>query len=201
MPRWPRFTLRERVAATTRLSWSSPAAARAGGGGVPCRPGARHHQCGGEPQHCQRRVHQQGVAGSDDGGAANLAYTWASVQAPAAVQFSANGTSAAKSTTATFSCAGTYRAPGGTVADAQKASAQSTVNVTVSQSLGIVKITPATACDDDRGDHGAVLCAGHRSVRRGRVVTGARLDRERRRHHRNGRFVHGGLQCQVVPTP
>jgi hypothetical protein len=48
---------------------------------------------------------------SDDGGEANLTYTWEVVSAPAgaaSVRFSANGTNAAKVTTATFDQIGTY---------------------------------------------------------------------------------------------
>jgi hypothetical protein len=49
------------------------------------------------------------VLGADLAGESNLTYTWATTGTPpAAVGFSANGTNAAKSTTATFSAAGTY---------------------------------------------------------------------------------------------
>ncbi len=49
------------------------------------------------------------MLGADDGGEANLTYTWATTGTPpAAVTFSANGTNAAKNTTATFTKAGTY---------------------------------------------------------------------------------------------
>ena len=47
------------------------------------------------------------VLGADDGGEANLTYTW-SFTGPATVNFSANGTNAAKNTTATFTKTGTY---------------------------------------------------------------------------------------------
>src|SRR5205809_6925429 len=47
------------------------------------------------------------VLGADDGGEANLTYTW-TANGPAAVSFSANGTNAAKNSTATFSAAGSY---------------------------------------------------------------------------------------------
>ncbi|HYV38992.1 MAG TPA: PKD domain-containing protein [Gemmataceae bacterium] len=47
------------------------------------------------------------VLGADDGGAANLTYTW-TVSGPAAVTFSANGTNAARNTTASFTQSGTY---------------------------------------------------------------------------------------------
>ena len=46
---------------------------------------------------------------TDQAGEANLTYTWATIGAPPApVTFSANGTNAAKNTTATFAKAGTY---------------------------------------------------------------------------------------------
>src|SRR5213075_2735314 len=49
------------------------------------------------------------VLGADDGGESNLTYTWSLVPgAPASVTYSANGTNAAKNTTATFTKAGTY---------------------------------------------------------------------------------------------
>ncbi|HEY3127805.1 MAG TPA: PKD domain-containing protein [Candidatus Limnocylindria bacterium] len=47
------------------------------------------------------------VLGADDAGEASLTYTW-SASGPAAVSFSANGTNAAKNTTASFSGAGSY---------------------------------------------------------------------------------------------
>ena len=49
------------------------------------------------------------MLGADDGGEANLTYSWATTGTPpAAVTFSANGTNAAKATTATFTAAGVY---------------------------------------------------------------------------------------------
>ncbi len=49
------------------------------------------------------------VLASDDGGEPGLTYTWATVGTPpAAVLFSANGTNASKTTTATFASAGKY---------------------------------------------------------------------------------------------
>ena len=49
------------------------------------------------------------VLGADDAGEANLTYTWAATGTPpAAVNFSANGSNAAKNTTAIFSKAGNY---------------------------------------------------------------------------------------------
>src|SRR5205823_7248329 len=48
------------------------------------------------------------VLGADDGGEANLTYTWAVTAGPSGTTFSANGTNAAKNNTATFPQAGTY---------------------------------------------------------------------------------------------
>ena len=49
------------------------------------------------------------VLGADVSGESNLTYTWATTGTPpAAVNFSANGSNAAKNTTATFSKAGNY---------------------------------------------------------------------------------------------
>src|SRR5262249_23943864 len=47
------------------------------------------------------------VLGADDGGEANLTYTW-SVTGPAAVTLSGNGSNASKNVTATFGAAGNY---------------------------------------------------------------------------------------------
>lgn len=83
------------------------------------------------------------VLGADDGGEANLLYTWSS-SGPAAVIFSANGSNAAKSATATFSRAGTYTFVV-TIADAAGLSTTSSVSVTVRQTLTKITVTPATA--------------------------------------------------------
>jgi hypothetical protein len=65
------------------------------------------------------------VLGDDDGGETSLTYTWATVGTPpAAVSFSANGTNAAKNTTATFTQAGSYTLQA-TVADASGATVTS----------------------------------------------------------------------------
>ena len=87
------------------------------------------------------------VLGADDGGAANLRYTWSVVSMPTgavAPTFSINGMNASQSTVATFSKAGTYvfRV---TISDAAGLSITSQVSVTVSQKLTSIKVTPATA--------------------------------------------------------
>ena len=85
------------------------------------------------------------VLGADDGGEANLTYTWSLVGTPpAAVTFSANGTNAAKNTTAIFTKAGVYTFRV-TIQDAGGLSTTSTVAVTVNQTLTTIQITPGSA--------------------------------------------------------
>ena len=84
------------------------------------------------------------VLGADDAGESNLTYTWATTGTPpAAVSFSANGSNAAKNTTATFSKAGSYTFQV-TITDAGGLSATSSVTVTVNQTLTSITVTPAT---------------------------------------------------------
>ncbi len=75
------------------------------------------------------------VLGADDGGEANLTYTWAWA-GPATVTFTANGTNAAKNATATFSAAGDYQLLV-TVRDAAGKTVTSQVDVTVTRTAGI----------------------------------------------------------------
>ena len=85
------------------------------------------------------------VLGADDGGEPNLTYTWAILGTPpAAVNFSVNGTNAAKNTTATFTAPGTYDFQV-TVTDAGGLSATSSVSVTVNQTLTTIAVSPATS--------------------------------------------------------
>jgi aryl-phospho-beta-D-glucosidase BglC (GH1 family) len=85
------------------------------------------------------------VAGADDGGAANLTYTWATTGTPPApVSFSVNGTNAASNTVATFSRAGQYTFQV-TITDAGGLSVTSSVQVTVVQTLSSVAVSPANA--------------------------------------------------------
>jgi autotransporter-associated beta strand protein len=83
------------------------------------------------------------ATGADDHGEANLAYTW-SATGPGAVTFSVNGTNAAKSTVATFAKAGAYTLTA-TIADTGGLTVTSAVNVTVSQTLTTIDVSPATA--------------------------------------------------------
>src|SRR5262249_57867978 len=84
------------------------------------------------------------VLGADDGGEANLTYTWAVVSAPAGAGpvFSGNGTNAAKNTTVTFNRAGNYLFQV-TITDAGGLSTTSSVVVSVNQTLSSIAVTPA----------------------------------------------------------
>jgi hypothetical protein len=85
------------------------------------------------------------VLGADDGGEANLTYTWTTTGTPpAAVAFSANGTNAAKSTTATFTKAGSYTFQV-IVRDSGNLTAASSVSVTVNQTMTSIAVSPNTA--------------------------------------------------------
>jgi regulation of enolase protein 1 (concanavalin A-like superfamily) len=71
------------------------------------------------------------VLGADDGGESNLTYAWSVTGTPpATVFFAANGTNAAKNTTATFTKAGVYNLLA-TITDGDGQSATSAVTVTV----------------------------------------------------------------------
>jgi hypothetical protein len=85
------------------------------------------------------------VIGADDGGEANLTYTWATTGTPpASVAFSANGTNAAKTTTATFTKAGSYTLQV-TMKDQGNLTATSSVVVTVNPTLTTIVVSPSSA--------------------------------------------------------
>ena len=91
--------------------------------------------------------------GADDGGEANLTYTWAAATLPSgatAPTFSANGTGAAKNTTATFSKAGAYTFTV-LIRDAGGLTAASSVKVTVKQTLTAITVSPPKAGLSTRG--------------------------------------------------
>ena len=91
------------------------------------------------------------VLGADDGGEANLTYTWATIGTPpASVSFSANGTNAAKNSTATFTKAGTYNFQV-TITDPEGLSVTSSVTVTVNQNLTSITVSPASATLNENG--------------------------------------------------
>ncbi len=82
---------------------------------------------------------------SDGGGEANLTYTWSTTGTPpAAVTFSANGTNAAKNTTATFTASGTYHFLV-TIADQGGQTTTSPVTVIVTRTATSVTVSPTSA--------------------------------------------------------
>ena len=84
------------------------------------------------------------ASATDDAGASTLIYTWATTGTPpAAVTFSANGTDAASSTTATFTKAGTYNFAV-TITNLAGLAATSSVSVTVSQTLTSITVSPGS---------------------------------------------------------
>jgi hypothetical protein len=84
------------------------------------------------------------VLGADDGGEANLIYSWQTTGTPpATVQFSPNGSNAAKTTTATFSAPGNYSFQV-TIRDAGNLTATSTVSVTVNLTIATINVSPAS---------------------------------------------------------
>ena len=85
------------------------------------------------------------MLGAYDLGESDLTYTWSTTGTPpAAVNFSANGSNAAKNTTATFTEAGSYSFQV-TITDPSGGTATSTVNVTVNQTFTSITVSPASA--------------------------------------------------------
>jgi len=85
------------------------------------------------------------VLGGDDGGEADLSYTWAATGTPPApVNFLVNGTNTAKNTIATFTRAGDYSLQV-TIRDTGDLTAISSVNVTVNQRFTSISVSPASA--------------------------------------------------------
>ena len=90
---------------------------------------------------------------SDGGGESNLTYAWTATAIPSGATtptYSANGTNAAKNATATVSKAGAYTFRV-TISDAGGLTTTSSVNVTVSQTLASITVTPA---NPTLGSHG-----------------------------------------------
>jgi len=83
------------------------------------------------------------VLGADDGGEANLTYTWATTgTVPAPVAFSVNASNAAKDTVATFTRAGSYGLRA-TIADALGQTAVSSVTANVNATLTAINVDPS----------------------------------------------------------
>jgi hypothetical protein len=84
------------------------------------------------------------VLGADDGGEANLTYSWAVASGPAGVSFTMNGSNAAKNSTAKFAQAGSYTFTA-TITDKGGLNVTSTTaTVTVVQTPALLGMTPAT---------------------------------------------------------
>ena len=84
------------------------------------------------------------VSATDPSGTSGLTYTWITTGTPpAAVTFSANGTNAAQSVTATFTEAGSYTFQV-TVTDPSGYIVTSSVTVVVNQSLTTIKVSPSS---------------------------------------------------------
>ena len=85
------------------------------------------------------------VLGASAAGESTLTYTWAATTTPSgatAPTFSANGTNAAKATTATFFAAGSYTFQV-TITDAAGQTVTSTVSVVVNQTLTALAVSPS----------------------------------------------------------
>jgi len=93
------------------------------------------------PSNVTGTTTQLAVLGADNGGEGALTYTWSLASGPLAVDFSANGTNAAKNTTATFHRVGGYDFLV-TIRDAGGQTATSTVSVSVQETLTRVEVRP-----------------------------------------------------------
>ncbi len=90
------------------------------------------------------------VLAADTGGESNVTYTWLAVTLSATPTYSANGTNAAKNTTATFSQSGVYVFT--VTAQDGLSLATSSVTVTVDQTLTTVTVSPNTASLNFNGE-------------------------------------------------
>jgi hypothetical protein len=85
------------------------------------------------------------VLGADDGGEANLVYTWSMASGPSGASpvFVSNGANASKNDTVTFNRAGAYTFQA-TITDKGGLSTTSTTTVTVKQTVTTITVTPAS---------------------------------------------------------
>ena len=114
-------------------------------GSSPDQPPAIATPASASPSRVTGTTCQLSVLGADDGGEANLTYTWSLTGTPPApVTFSANGSNAAKVTTATFSSAGSY-AFQVSISDAQGLTVSSAVAVTVTATFTSLTVAPSSA--------------------------------------------------------
>ncbi len=96
------------------------------------------------------------VSDSYGAGDSDLTYTWSVTNMPSGVSapsFSINGTSSAKSTTATFYASGNYTFQA-TVSDGDGFTRIASVSLTVSQTASTITVSPASATLADRGSQG-----------------------------------------------
>lgn len=96
------------------------------------------------PSPVTGKTAQLDVGATDDQGEPALSYAWSMTAGPAAVTFSDNGTNTAKSTTATFSKAGTYPLLV-SVVDQTGNMASSVVSAEVAQTATVVQVAPGSA--------------------------------------------------------
>jgi hypothetical protein len=96
------------------------------------------------PNPVSAKSTQLNVLGSDDGGEANLVYTWIATTKPSgsSLHYSSNGTNASKSTTVAFDRAGSYVFVV-TITDPSGLNVTSSANVTVIQTLTTLSVKPA----------------------------------------------------------
>lgn len=83
------------------------------------------------------------VLGADNSGETSLTYNWSLAGGPASVNFSQNGSNAAKNTTATFQQAGTYTLKV-TLTDPAGLTVSGQVTVSVTQALTTVTVSPGS---------------------------------------------------------
>jgi len=146
------------------------------------------------------------VLGADDGGEANLSYTWSVVAAPAGAlppTFSVNGSNAARSTTATFAQPGTYTLLA-SIQDAAGLTATSSVTITV-PGLDLALNRPALASSTENG--GTPASSGLRRQHRHALVESVQrrpVAPDRPRHqlqHQPRKIELGERLRQGLPDP
>jgi hypothetical protein len=113
------------------------------GGSTGNQPPTVAQPAGATPNPVSGKTAALAVLGADDGGEANLTYTWLATAEPAGASpaYTANGTNAAKRTTVTFDRAGAYTFRV-TIADTAGLTTTSSVNVIVNQTLTSVIVAP-----------------------------------------------------------
>ena len=108
---------------------------------------------GGTPNTINNNGKFLAVLGGDDGGEANLTYTWATIAKPAGAAdpiFSVNGTNPAKITEVTYYAAGSYTFEV-TITDASGLFTTSSFTLTVPAVLTSIQVTPAAVTLDLNG--------------------------------------------------